>query len=116
MIRKIIPALDGKLQARALRVPVAKVSLVDISFEADKPLTVSGFNAVFKKAAQSTLKGILAFTMDPLVSTDFSGNPHSVIVDGTMTNAIGTMGHVFGWYDNEWGYSERLKDFLLSVR
>ena len=61
------------------------------------------------------LKGILAFTEEPLVSSDYSGNAHSVIIDGLMTQAQGNVGKIFGWYDNEWGYSVRLKDFLLSI-
>ena len=69
----------------------------------------------FKRASQAGMKNILALTMEPLVSSDFSGDPNSVIIDGLLTNVNGPMGQVFGWYDNEWGYSMRMKDFLLYV-
>ncbi len=115
MIGKIIPALEGRVRASAIRVPVAIVSLIDLTFIANKPITVPQINDAFKKAAQSDLKGIMVFTDEPLVSSDFAGSPASVTIDGLLTDAHNNMGKVFGWYDNEWGYSERLKDFLLSV-
>jgi len=113
MIGKIIPELEGKISAVAMRVPVGKVSLFDLVFEAEKELSETSINDAFKKAADSSMKGIMAFTDRPLVSSDFSGNDHSVVIDGLLTNCNGTLGQVFGWYDNEWGYSMRMKDFLL---
>ncbi|KKP26097.1 MAG: Glyceraldehyde-3-phosphate dehydrogenase [candidate division TM6 bacterium GW2011_GWE2_31_21] len=114
VIVKIYPELEGKLQAVALRVPVPKVSIVDFSFETGDSLTTEVINNAFKKAAESDLKNILQYTEEPLVSSDFSNNPHSCIIDGLITKAAGNMGKVFGWYDNEWGYCERLKDFLKN--
>jgi len=116
VVEKVIPALRGKVQGMALRVPVAIVSLLDLSFITTKEVTIDAINRAFVRAATETLKGILEVTDKPLVSSDFRGNSHSVIVDSQLTNICGpTMGKVFGWYDNEWGYSARLKDFLVGV-
>ncbi len=115
MLSKVIPDLDGKVFAMAIRVPVGKVSLIDLTFETEKELTVEAMHIAFKSAAADEMKGILSMTMEPLVSSDFSGNDYSVTVDGLLTQANGNMGKVFGWYDNEWGYSMRMKDFLLNV-
>lgn len=116
MVGKIIPELSGKIEALAMRVPVAKVSIIDLTFTAQKKLDIQAINDAFFKASQDSLKGILNFTLIPLVSSDFSMDPHSVIIDGLLTCVAGSsMGKVLGWYDNEWGYSERLKDFILSV-
>ncbi len=113
MLGKVIPDLEGKVSAMALRVPVGKVSLIDLTFEAEKDLSVNGIHAAFESAAMGPMKGIVAMTMEPLVSSDFSCNDHSVIIDGLLTEVNGNMAKVFGWYDNEWGYSMRLKDFLV---
>src|SRR5579885_2569724 len=112
---KVIPDLIGCVEAISLRVPVDKVSLIDLTFVGKKEVSMDGINDAFKKAAESgPMKGIVALTMDPLVSCDFKGDPHSVTIDGLLTATCGErMGKVFGWYDNEWGYSERLKDFLV---
>lgn len=116
MMGKIIPELVGCVEAMAIRVPVAKVSLIDLTFMAKKPLTVKAMNDAFTTAANGPLKNILALTMEPLVSSDFNGDEHSVVIDGLLTTMCGDkMGKVFGWYDNEWGYSARLKDFLLRT-
>lgn len=115
MIAEIFPHLKGKIMANALRVPVPKVSLVDVTWVCKKPLTRDEINAVVSKVAQNELKTIMQMCPEPLVSSDFAGNPHSVIVDGNLTNAVGSMGKVCGWYDNEWGYSCRLKDFLMTI-
>ncbi len=115
MLEKVLPHLKDKVSAKAIRVPVGKVSLIDLVFEAKKELSVDAIHAGFKSAAQSKMKHIVALTMEPLVSSDFSGDPHSVIIDGLLTSTNGTMGQVFGWYDNEWGYSVRMKDFLEFV-
>lgn len=114
-VGKVLPHLADRVQGISIRVPVAKVSLLDITFEAKKELSVAVLHQAFKQAATTTLRGILTTTNEELVSSDFSGNSHSVIVDETLTQAMGSMGKVFGWYDNEWGYSERLKDFLLMI-
>jgi glyceraldehyde 3-phosphate dehydrogenase len=116
VIGKIIPDLDGRIEAAALRVPVADVSLVDFSFISKKPVTIDAINQLFKRVSNASMRGIIDITMEPLVSSDFTGNPHSVIIDGQLTAVNGqNMGKVFGWYDNEWGYSCRLKDFLVMI-
>jgi glyceraldehyde 3-phosphate dehydrogenase len=115
MLGKIFPDLANKIHALAIRVPVAVVSLIDLSFTAKKPISIDAINGAFIKASTSSLKGIVGFTKEPLVSSDFIGSPFSVVIDGALTDVVGSMGKVFGWYDNEWGYSERLKDFLLYV-
>lgn len=115
MISEILPNLKGKVMANALRVPVPKVSLVDVTWVNKKAVTRDEINAVFAKSAKKELKNIVEFCEERLVSSDFAGNPHSVIVDANLTNAVGTMGKVCGWYDNEWGYSCRLKDFLMTI-
>ncbi len=113
MLSKIIPELDGLVHAIALRVPVAIVSLIDFSFVAESLSTVETIHEAFIDASSNKMKGIVDLTMEPLVSSDFAGNNHSVIIDGQLTEVNGNMGKVFGWYDNEWGYSMRLKDFLM---
>jgi len=115
VVGKVLPALDGLIGGVAVRVPVAKVSLIDLMFVAKKQLSVEAINKVFQEASQKHLKGIVDISMEPLVSSDYSGNDHSVVIDGLTTDARGDTGKVFGWYDNEWGYSVRLKDFLVSV-
>jgi len=105
--------LAGKIQAVAIRVPVAKVSLIDFSFTAKNPLSVAAIHDACVAMAQTDMAGIIDLTYEPLVSSDFSGSNYSVVVDGLLTTVQGNMGKIFGWYDNEWGYSERLKDFLL---
>src|SRR4030095_13888787 len=111
MIAKVIPQLAGKVSAIAIRVPVGKVSLIDLVFEIKTNLSVTAVHDAFINASQTGMKNILALTMQPLVSSDFSGNDNSVIIDGLLTTINGTMGQVFGWYDNEWGYSMRMRDF-----
>lgn len=113
VISKLFPDLKGKLQASALRVPVATVSIVDFTFTSEKPISVDAVNTAFANAAAKELKNILCYTTEPLVSSDFIKSPYSCIFDATLTQAAGNMGKVFGWYDNEFGYSTRLKDFLL---
>jgi len=115
MLGKILPHLDKKISVIATRVPVGKVSLIDFVFEAKKELSVDGIHAAFMAASKGGMKNILALTMEPLVSSDFGGNDNSVVIDGLLTNVNGSMGQVFGWYDNEWGYSQRMKDFLVYV-
>lgn len=115
MLGKVLPHLAGKISAMAIRVPVGKVSLIDLVFEVKKDLSVEEIHKAFKNASHAGMKNVVALTMEPLVSSDFGGDPHSVVIDGLLTNVNGTMGQVFGWYDNEWGYSMRMKDFLLYV-
>jgi len=113
VVTKVLPELLGKIEGSALRVPVSKVSLIDLSFVAQKEITMKSLNAALQKAQDGALKNILSFTDQPLVSTDFSFNNNSVIVDGLLTQTVGKLGKIFGWYDNEWAYSCRLKDFLV---
>jgi glyceraldehyde-3-phosphate dehydrogenase type I len=115
VIFQIFPELAGKIEAVAIRVPVPVVSIIDFSFTTSKKLSVQDINQVFLEYANGDMKGILQFVTDPLVSSDFIGNPHSCIFDSLLTQAIGNVGKVFAWYDNEYGYSCRLKDFLLHI-
>lgn len=112
-IIKLYPELDGKLKASSLRVPVPKVSLVDFTAVLPNETTVDRINAAFKKYADHELKGILEYSTLPLVSSDYAQSSASCIIDSLLTQSIGTTIKVFGWYDNEFGYSSRLKDFLL---
>jgi glyceraldehyde 3-phosphate dehydrogenase len=116
VINKVMPELSQCVEGLALRVPVAKVSLIDLTFLSQKEVTTDAINRAFVQASTTTLKGVVDLTMEPLVSSDFSGNNHSVIIDGSLTVTCGArLGKAFGWYDNEWGYSSRLKDFLVNV-
>ncbi|MEX0940902.1 MAG: glyceraldehyde 3-phosphate dehydrogenase NAD-binding domain-containing protein [Candidatus Babeliales bacterium] len=115
MVGKIIPELKGKVDACAIRVPVGIVSYLTISFNFNKELSAESINDCFTNAATTNLKGILDITMEPLVSSDFIGSNYSVIIDGLMTQVVGNIASVSGWYDNEWAYSMRMKDFLLSI-
>lgn len=110
---RVLPGYQGKLIGGALRVPVPVVSLVDITFTAAEPINLMQLNDLFMKASNGSLKSIMAFTQEPLVSSDYQGNPHSVTVDGTLSMAVKRTGRVFGWYDNEYGYCMRLRDFLV---
>jgi glyceraldehyde 3-phosphate dehydrogenase len=112
----VLPELKGKLDGYAMRVPVPNVSLVDLVVFVEKPTTLEEVNGALKKAAEGPLKGILEFCEDELVSIDFRGNPHSSIVDAGFTKVIdGTCVKVTGWYDNEWGYSCRVRDLINLV-
>jgi len=113
VIVKIFPALEGKIRATALRVPVADASLLDFSFMCEKKLDIEAINQAFKKYAETSMKGVLEYCTQPLVSSDFIGNEASCVFDSLLTQCAGTMGKVFAWYDNEYGYACRLKDFLL---
>jgi glyceraldehyde 3-phosphate dehydrogenase len=112
----VLPELKGKLDGMSLRVPTPDVSVVDVVFEVAKKTTKEEVNAALKSAAEGKLKGILQFCEEPLVSIDFKGNPHSSIVDAALTSVMeGTMVKVISWYDNEWGYSNRLRDLAILV-
>jgi len=111
----VLPELKGKLDGYSIRVPTINVSLVDLTFTAKRATTVDEVNKMMKEAANGALKNVLAYTDEPLVSSDFNGDPHSSIFDGTLTKIIdGTMVKVFAWYDNEWGFSNRMLDTVLA--
>lgn len=115
-VGKVIPALNGKLDGMAMRVPVSDGSLVDLVAELKKNVTIEEVNAAVKTAADGALKGILEYTEDPIVSKDIIGNPHSSIFDSLSTAVMeGNMVKVISWYDNEWGYSNRTVDLLKKM-
>jgi glyceraldehyde 3-phosphate dehydrogenase len=111
----VIPELIGKLDGYALRVPVITGSITDLTVTATKPVTVESVNAAYRKAAEGPLKGILKYTEDEIVSSDIAGDPHSSIFDAKLTKVIGDQVKVASWYDNEWGYSNRLVDITEYV-
>ncbi|MFC4768374.1 type I glyceraldehyde-3-phosphate dehydrogenase [Effusibacillus consociatus] len=112
----VLPELKGKLNGFAMRVPTPNVSVVDLNVEVEKAATVEEVNAVLKAAAEGPLKGILGYTEKPLVSSDFNGNSHSSYIDALSTMVIdGTMVKVVSWYDNEWGYSNRVVDLIEYI-
>ncbi|MBC7105552.1 MAG: type I glyceraldehyde-3-phosphate dehydrogenase [Firmicutes bacterium] len=112
----VLPELQGKLNGLALRVPVPNVSVVDLVATVSRPVTREEVNGALKRAAEGDLRGILAYTDEPLVSRDFNGDPHSAIVDGPSTMVIdGTLVKVLAWYDNEWGYSNRVIDLVAYI-
>jgi glyceraldehyde 3-phosphate dehydrogenase len=115
-LKLVVPAMDGKLDGFAIRVPTPNVSVVDLTFVSEKPITDKSINEALKKAADGELKGILGFTDEELVSSDFKGNPLSSIVDSKLTKVVGqNTGKIISWYDNEWGYSNRVKDLILFL-
>jgi glyceraldehyde 3-phosphate dehydrogenase len=108
-----IPELKGKLDGVAIRVPTPNVSIVDLTVELQKPATAEEVNGAFRKAADGRMKGVLVVTDEELVSIDYRGNPASSIVDAPLTKVVGgNLLKVFSWYDNEWGFSNRMKDLL----
>ena len=109
-IALVLPELKGKLDGYALRVPTPTGSATDLTFEASRETTVEEVNAIIKAAAEGPLKGVLVYSEDPIVSTDIVTNPASCIFDAPLTKVIGNQVKVVGWYDNEWGYSNRLVD------
>jgi glyceraldehyde 3-phosphate dehydrogenase len=112
----VIPELKGKIDGIAIRVPTPDVSFTDLTVVVDKPVTVAEVNAAFRKAADGELKGILQYTEEELVSSDYIGNPYSCILDAKSTNVVdGLLLKVSGWYDNEWGYASRCVDLLQYV-
>jgi len=114
-VGKVIPELKGKLDGLALRVPVADGSVTDLVAILKKDVTVDEVNAAFKEASEGSLKGILEYSEDPIVSSDVIGNPASCVFDSLSTIAIGSLVKVIGWYDNEWGYSVRCVDVMSKV-
>jgi glyceraldehyde 3-phosphate dehydrogenase len=112
----VLPELKGKLHGMALRVPTPDVSLVDLVVDLNRDVTVEEINEAFIEAAENELKGIIEFTNEPLVSVDFTTNPHSSIIDGLSTMVINNRKvKVLAWYDNEWGYSNRVVDLVRLV-
>jgi len=114
-VGKVIPELAGKLDGVSLRVPTPNGSITDFTAELEKDVTKEELNAAFKKAAESNLKGILEYSEDDLVLRDIAGNPHSCIVDSKLTMSMGNLIKVFGWYDNEWGYSNRVVELVKKI-
>ena len=112
----VLPDLKGKLDGMAIRVPTPNVSVVDLVAELKKDTSAEEVNAAFKKAAEGKMKGILQYTEEPVVSIDFNGNDHSSIVDATVTKVLeGRMVKVISWYDNETGYSSRVRDLIIYL-
>lgn len=115
-ISLVLPQLKGKLHGMAIRVPTPNVSLVDLVVDLNRDVTIEEVNQAFIDASENELKGIMEFTMEPLVSSDFKTNPHSAIIDGLTTMMIGDRKvKVLAWYDNEWGYSNRVVDLVKLV-
>jgi len=115
-LSEVIPELKGKFDGQAIRVPTVDVSLVDLTVETEKPLTKEAIHEAMKRAAEGPMKGILQYVDLQLVSGDFIGNPHSSCFDATLTQTIGgNFAKVFSWYDNEWGFSQRMIDLAKLV-
>jgi glyceraldehyde 3-phosphate dehydrogenase len=112
----VLPELTGKLDGMALRIPLPDVSIVDFVSILGREVSVEEVNKALKTAAEGELKGILSYTEEPLVSVDYVGNPHSSIVDGLLTKTIGNLCDVMSWYDNEWGYSNRVVDLIVYLK
>ncbi|MEK7702662.1 MAG: type I glyceraldehyde-3-phosphate dehydrogenase [Nitrospirota bacterium] len=113
---EVLPALKGKLDGMAVRVPTPNVSMIDLVVELESDVTVAEIREAMIKAAHGTLSGIVQYTEEPLVSVDLRGNPHSAIIDGTLTMVIGQkMVKVIAWYDNEWGYASRVADLVQYI-
>jgi glyceraldehyde 3-phosphate dehydrogenase len=111
----VLPELAGKLDGAALRVPVPTGSITDLTVDSARPVTVAEVNAAYQAAAEGPLKGILSYTEDPIVSADIVGDPHSAIFDSGLTKVIGTQVKVSAWYDNEWGFCNRLVELTQYV-
>ncbi|MCP9472185.1 MAG: type I glyceraldehyde-3-phosphate dehydrogenase [Nitrospira sp.] len=113
----VIPELKGKLDGLAIRVPTPNVSLVDLTVETEKDCDIAAVNSAFKKAAEGPLKGILKYSEDPIVSIDQKGDAHSATIDAPLTNVVDKrMVKVTAWYDNEWGYSCRIRDLIKKLQ
>jgi glyceraldehyde 3-phosphate dehydrogenase len=112
-VGKVYPKLNGKLHGMAMRVPVPDGSTVDLVIEVNRPVSVEEVNAAVKKAAEGSMAGLIQYTEDPIVSTDIIGNPHSSVFDAGVTQVLGgNLVKVLSWYDNEWGYSNRVVDLI----
>ena len=115
-LTKIFPEMEGKIGGSGIRVPVPDGSLTDITCYVKQQVTIEEINAAFKKASVTNLKGILAYTEDPIVSVDILGNPNSCLFDAQLTSVIYKMVKVVGWYDNEIGYSSRIIDLIILLK
>jgi glyceraldehyde 3-phosphate dehydrogenase len=111
----VLPELNGKLDGFAIRVPTINVSIVDLSFIAARDTDTEEVNAIMKKASEGSLKGILTYQTEPLVSIDFNHNPASSNFDSTLTKVSGRLVKVSSWYDNEWGFSNRMLDTTVAL-
>jgi len=114
-VGEVMPSLKGRLNGIALRVPVPNVSVVDLTVVLEKPATAQEINAAYKQVAEGKLKGILDYTEEPLVSSDFNHSTYSAIVDGLSTMTIENLAKVFAWYDNEWGFSCRMAELIELI-
>jgi len=114
-IAEAIPELKGKMDGCAIRVPTPVSSIVDLAVIMQKEATAEQINAAMKKAADGPMKGVLEYCTDPIVSIDVTGNPHSSVFDADMTMASGKFAKVFSWYDNEWGFSNRMIEMVLKM-
>ena len=114
-VAKVLPQLKGKFDGTSLRVPTPTGSISDITLLLSRDVTAEEINAALRTAAEGELKNVLAYTEEPIVSKDIVGDPHSAIVDGGLTIAMGNLAKVFSWYDNEWGYSSRIADLVQLV-
>ena len=114
-LKLVIPEVEGKLDGFAIRVPTPNVSVVDLTFTAEKPVSKDAVNNALKAASEGELKGILGYDTNELVSSDFKGDARSSIVDGPLTKVVGQSVKVISWYDNEWGYSNRVRDLILFL-
>ena len=115
-LAEVIPALKGKFDGQAMRVPVMDVSVVDLTFQTDKPMTKDALHAAMKAASEGPMKNILGYTEEPLVSSDFISDPRSSIFDATVTQVMGDdFAKVMAWYDNEWGFSNRMVELAQIV-
>src|SRR5580704_8266079 len=115
-LSEVVPELKGKFDGQSMRVPTMDASIIDLTFESDKPMTRDSIHAAMKAAAQGPMKGILAYVDEPLVSGDYIGDPHSSSFDATITQLMGDkFAKVFSWYDNEWGFSNRMVELSQLV-
>ncbi|MGQ0640635.1 MAG: type I glyceraldehyde-3-phosphate dehydrogenase [Gemmatimonadaceae bacterium] len=112
----VIPEVKGKIDGIAIRVPTPDVSITELTVEVERPVTIADVNSAFQQAANGPMKGIVAYSEEELVSSDYIGNPHSCILDSRNTNVVdGTLLKVSGWYDNEWGYANRCIDLIRLI-
>jgi glyceraldehyde 3-phosphate dehydrogenase len=115
-LAEVIPALKGRFDGQAIRVPTMDVSVVDLTFQTERPMTKDALHAAMKAASEGPMKNILGYTLEPLVSSDFIGDPRSSIFDATVTQVMGDdFGKVMSWYDNEWGFSNRMIELAQLV-
>lgn len=116
MLSKVLPEIGECIKASSIRVPVGIVSLIDLIVTTKNEISVTSINKAFENAATGALKNIVAVSQEPLVSSDYRGNFHSVTIDALSTDVVGNTAKIMGWYDNEWSYSCRLKDFLCGLK